>query len=101
MINKTFNLVLISAALTACQTSQEFQAASRKGLSNSFSCAQINSAFTAYNADKSSLDALLQVGKTTQMDTSKVTTKTADRYYEDAKQSANLALILQGCPPLT
>jgi len=47
--------VLIILVLTACQSATELQNAYSKGLANSYSCGQINSALAAYEADKNSL----------------------------------------------
>ena len=98
---KRLSIVLLAGlSLSACETAKEMQAASQKGFANSISCPQISSAFAAYEADKQSLSALMQLGNLTNLDTSKITTETAAGYYEKAKQSANLALVLQGCAPL-
>ncbi|NRB41735.1 MAG: hypothetical protein HRU20_25235 [Pseudomonadales bacterium] len=100
-MHKFTPLLLVGLILGGCQTTQEFRAASQKGLANSFSCSQISSAFSAYDADKQSLSALTDLANMTHMVTSNINTQNAAAYYDKAKQSANLALILQGCSPLT
>lgn len=100
MINKVFATTLIALSLSACQTSQHLQSSASQGVASNFSCGQINNAFSAYQGDKQSFDALLELAKMTHLDTSRITTATADDYYDQAKQSASLALILQGCQPL-
>ena len=66
----------------------------------SFSCDQIRTAFAAYDADRSSFDALAEVSGMTGFDFTRTATGTADTYYEKARNSANLALIVKGCDPL-
>jgi 2-keto-3-deoxy-6-phosphogluconate aldolase len=86
--------------LVGCQTVGELQQASSKGVANAFSCQQIKNAFAAYQGDRDSLEALKTVAAMTNMSTKGVTANTADSYYEKARNSANLALVLQGCQPL-
>lgn len=98
---KKYILMMVAIFLVAgCQTVGELQQASSKGAANAFSCQQITNAFAAYQADKQSIDALRSIAAMTNMSTKGVTTATADSYYEKAKNSANLALLLQGCQPL-
>ena len=67
---------------------------------NIFSCDQIRTAFAAYDADRSSFDALAELSGMTGFDFTRTATQTADTYYEKARSSANLALIVKGCDPL-
>jgi len=93
-------LILISVALTACQTTTELQNAYSKGLANSYSCEQINAAFDAYDADKSSFTELKQIAEMSGMEIEQGAGVTASSYFEDVKAAANLALIVQGCPAI-
>ena len=70
------------------------------GETDAFSCDQIRSAFAAYDADRSSFDALAALSGMTGFDFTQSATRTADTYYEKARNSANLALIVKGCDPL-
>ena len=70
------------------------------GGADAFSCDQIRTAFAAYDADRSSFDALAEVSGMTGFEITNTTATTADTYYERARNSANLALIVKGCDPL-
>jgi len=70
------------------------------GETDTFSCDQIRSAFAAYDADRSSFDALAALSGMTGFDFTQTATRTADTYYDKARNSANLALIVKGCDPL-
>jgi len=70
------------------------------GETDAFSCDQIRAAFAAYDADRSSFDALASLSGMTGFDFTQTATQTADTYYEKARNSANLALIVKGCDPL-
>ena len=70
------------------------------GGADAFSCDQIRTAFTAYDADRNSFDALAELSGMTGFDFTKTATQTADTYYDKARNSANLALIVKGCDPL-
>jgi len=70
------------------------------GETSAFSCDQIRSSFAAYDADRSSFDALAALSGMTGFDFTQTATGTADTYYEKARNSANLALIVKGCDPL-
>ncbi|MBT8129248.1 MAG: hypothetical protein HKO86_02860 [Gammaproteobacteria bacterium] len=65
-----------------------------------FSCDQIRTAFSAYEADRTSFDALAELSGMTGFDFTQTATQTADTYYDKARNSANLALIVKGCDPL-
>jgi hypothetical protein len=70
------------------------------GETEAFSCDQIRTAFAAYDADRTSFDALAELSGMTGYDFTRNATQTADTYYEKARNSANLALIVKGCDPL-
>jgi hypothetical protein len=96
-------LVALIALLTlsACQLATEVQKASQKGVANSYSCEQITAMFSAYRLDKSSLTSLLEISKMTGLRLDQSAEGFApSKYYETAKASANIALLVQGCTPL-
>ena len=99
MIKKAlFSAVII--LLASCQTVGEIQhQATTKG-SNPFSCEQIRSSFAAYSRDRQSLEALKTIAAMTNTSTKGLNTQTIDKYYTKVRDNANLALILQGCPPI-
>lgn len=70
------------------------------GGTTAFSCDQIRAAFSAYDADRSSFEALAELSGMTGYDFTQTATQSADTYYEKARNSANLALIVKGCDPL-
>ena len=70
------------------------------GGADAFSCEQIRTAFAAYDADRSSFDALATVSGMTGFDFTQTATQTADTYYDKARNSVNLALIVKSCDPL-
>ena len=86
-------------AVTACEMAGEAKNMSTGG-ANAFSCEQIRSAFAAYDADRSSFTALAELSGMTGFDFTQTATQTADTYYDKARNSANLALIVKGCDPL-
>lgn len=86
-------------SLAACEMAGEAKNMS-SGETDTFSCNQIRSAFAAYDADRSSFDALAALSGMTGFDFTQTATNTADSYYEKARNSANLALIVKGCDPL-
>lgn len=98
---KQILLILTIGTLTACQSALELQNASSKGLANSYSCGQINGAFAAYEADKTSLIALKQIAVMSGLEIGKTSETNASAYYESAKAAANIALLAQGCPVKT
>ncbi len=87
--------------LNACQTAGQVQNAAQNGIANSYSCEQITATFAAYEADKSSLGPLLEISKMTGLELNeKAEGFDPSKYYETAKTSANVALLVQGCSPL-
>ena len=92
------SLVMI-VTLSACQSATELQSAYSKGLANSYSCEQINGAFSAYEADKSSFMALKPIAEMSGLVIEPTPDKDASSYYENVKSAANIALAVQGCTP--
>lgn len=84
---------------SGCEMAGEAKNMSTGG-ANAFSCEQIRSAFAAYDADRTSFDALAELSGMTGFDFTRTAAQTADTYYEKARNSANLALIVKGCDPL-
>jgi len=93
-----FSTTLIFA-LVGCEMAGEAKNVT-SGEKDAFSCDQIRSAFAAYDADRNSFQALAELSGMTGFDFTKTATQTADTYYEKARNSANLALIVKGCEPL-
>ena len=85
--------------LSACEMAGEAKNVT-SGETGAFSCEQIRSAFAAYDADRTSFEALAELSGMTGFDFTQAATQTADTYYEKARNSANLALIVKGCDPL-
>ncbi len=84
--------------LAGCEMAGEARNMSTEGAN--FSCDQIRAAFAAYEADRSSFDALAEVSGMTGLEITQSASQSADTYYEKARNSANLALIVKGCDPL-
>ena len=104
-ISKVRNIALLLTAttfLTACETATQLNNMRISGKS-AYSCEQIYAAFKAYDADKQSTNALLQLSGMVSVDglaegTAQVENPSA--YYQRTKMAANVALITQGCQPL-
>ncbi len=95
--------LLFSASLILLLVGCEMTGEAKKvtsGETDAFSCDQIRSAFAAYDADRNSFQALAELSGMTGFDVTQTATLTADSYYEQARKSANLALIVKGCDPL-
>ena len=86
-------------SLAGCEMAGEAKNMTNEGAS-AFTCDQIRTAFSAYDADRSSFDALAELSGMTGFEFTQTATRTADTYYEKARTSANLALIVKGCDPL-
>ncbi|MFT5812554.1 MAG: hypothetical protein ACI9VT_000289 [Psychroserpens sp.] len=93
--------ILMLLILTACQTVTELQNAYSKGLANVYSCGQINAAFAAYEADKTSFAALKQIAAMSGLVIEKSLETDASSYYDSIKSAASVALLVQGCGPRT
>ncbi|MCJ8319249.1 MAG: hypothetical protein MJK12_06425 [Colwellia sp.] len=90
--------VLIIALLTACQSATELQNAYSKGLANSYSCGQINSALAAYEADKNSFAAFKQIAVMSGLVIEPGAEANVSSYFDNVKSAASVALLVQGCP---
>ncbi len=98
MYKLLFTAALIFS-LVGCEMAGEAKNMTTGG-ADAFSCDQIRTAFTAYDADRSSFSALAELSGMTGFDFTQTATQTADTYYDKARNSANLALIVKGCDPL-
>lgn len=86
-------------SLLGCEMAGEAKNVTTGG-AQAFSCDQIRTAFSAYDADRSSFSALAELSGMTGFDFTQTATQAADTYYDKARNSANLALIVKGCDPL-
>lgn len=86
-------------SLLGCEMAGEAKNVTTGG-APAFSCDQIRTAFSAYDADRSSFAALAELSGMTGFDFTQTATQAADTYYDKARNSANLALIVKGCDPL-
>ncbi|ALO34186.1 hypothetical protein CMT41_05155 [Colwellia sp. MT41] len=93
--------VLMIVVLSACQSATELQSAYSKGLANSYSCGQITSALAAYEADKTSFATLKQIAEMSGLVITPSAETDASSYYENVKSAATVAMLVQGCPPIT
>ena len=91
--------MFLLASLAGCEMAGQARNMSTEG-AGAFSCEQIRSAFAAYDADRTSFDALAELSGMTGFDFTQTAAQTADVYYDRARNSANLALIVKGCDPL-
>lgn len=95
-------LMLTVLLLTGCETASQLGSMSRAGL-NGVSCDQIYSAFTAYQQDRNSMDAWVQLVEVINPNVdARALTKNmnAAERYQQAVSYANLGLAVQGCQPL-
>ena len=98
-MNRILLSLIIMTWLAGCEMAGQARNATTEGAS-AFSCEQIRAAFAAYEADRTSFEALAEVSGMTGFDFTQTASQTADVYYERALNSANLALIVKGCEPL-
>ena len=98
-MNRILLSVCLMTLLAGCEMAGQARNATTEGAS-AFSCDQIRSAFAAYEADRTSFEALAEVSGMTGFEVTQTASQTADVYYERARNSANLALIVKGCDPL-
>jgi hypothetical protein len=91
--------VFLVFSLAGCEMAGEAKNMTR-GETDAFSCDQIRAAFAAYDADRSSFEALAELSGMTGFDITQTATQTADSYYEQARNSVNVALVVKGCDPL-
>jgi len=90
--------IFMIIGLTACQSAAELKNAYSKGLANSYSCEQINAAFNAYEADKTSFASLNQIATMSGLAIEQDSDKDASSYYDSVKSAANVVLLVQSCP---
>ena len=101
MIRSKLTFIFITLFfVSSCQLANEAKSLKEKNGSGAFSCGQIKAAFAAYDADRQSADAYLELARLTGLSTSEVNTQKADTYYDTARARANIALVVQGCPPM-
>lgn len=93
-------VVLASVLLSGCESALQAYDMSQKGTA-AFSCTEINKAFSAYQRDRESASALAVLVPLISANTTEpASNTTSNSYYEQARTSANIALLVQGCPPL-
>jgi len=94
-------LLLAFISLTGCQTSGQLSSMAANGISGS--CEQIQGAFSAYDADRASVDTLTNLGKMINVEYGELAgaaVQTSDSYYQSVKDATNIALTIKGCPQL-
>lgn len=97
-------LVAVAAAalLAGCQTSSYVSSAATDG--DGVTCNEIYQAFDAYSQDRQSASAWAQLSRLispTAGNYAEMGVNTASKYYDQIKASANLALAMRGCQPLS
>jgi len=107
-MHKIIAVALFAVALTGCETSSQARSMADKGAAegaaSAFSCTEISKAFTAYEMDRESVNALAVIAPLISASSGTMTSAaltTTDEYYAQAKASVGLALLVQGCAPLT
>lgn len=101
-MGKIITVVLLGLLMNGCETASQAYTMSQKGAAG-FSCAEINSAFAAYQRDRQAVESLAVLTTLISANSNTATTNlstTSDAYYEQAKASANIALLVQGCPAM-
>jgi len=97
------NLLLLAfISLTGCQTSGQLSSMAANGLGD-FSCEQIQTAFSAYDGDRQSVDTLTNLGKMINVEygeLAETAVQSSDSYYQNVKDATNIALTIKGCPQL-
>lgn len=101
-LTTTACIATLLGAMTGCETSTQAYNMYQKG-SEGFTCQEIDNAFAAYKRDRNSTDGLAVlvplIAAATGVDTQSAGS-TSDAYYEQAKSTANMALMVQGCPTI-
>ncbi|WP_317930158.1 hypothetical protein [Halioxenophilus sp. WMMB6] len=95
-------LLLAVLFLSGCQTAGQLGTMSQSGMA-ALSCDQIYGAFNAYQRDRDSMDAWVQLVKVVSPSADPYAVAagtTADQRYEQAVAYANIALVVQQCPTL-
>ncbi len=98
-MKKILAISLLMLMATGCETGMQVYSMSQKGAAG-LGCNEIKSAFSAYQRDRQSAEALTVMAALVNADKSseaKKTSTSSNDYYEQAKASANIALMVQGC----
>lgn len=104
-ISKIRNIALLlttTTFLTACETAAQLNNM-RISDKAAYSCEQIYAAFKAYDADRQSTNALMQLSGMVNVDgiaEGGTQVENPNAYFQRTKMAANVALIAQGCQPL-
>lgn len=99
-MSRTFLILIALAGLTGCSVASQVYNATTTG---NLSCEQIRSTFNAYEADRQSAEAAAALSSMISVGTGNIGNQiitSSDSYYAQARESANLALIVKGCAPL-
>ncbi|RBP30682.1 hypothetical protein DET50_10797 [Marinobacter pelagius] len=97
-------LVAVAATtlLSGCQTSTYMSSAATDG--DGVTCNEIYQAFDAYSRDRQSASAWAQLSSLispTASNYAEMGVNTASKYYDQIRASANLALSMRGCQPIS
>ena len=98
---KVMMTLTILLSLTGCQVASEVYRAGTGGAA--FSCDQIRATFAAYEADRQSAQAAAALSSMVSAGTGNIGNQvvtSSDSYFNQAREKANIALLIQGCPPL-
>ena len=98
-ITSIINMAIL-LSISGCQLANNAKTLTDNNGVGAFSCDQIRSYFSAYDADRQSVTAYTALAQATGLNTTNVNTQTVDTYYSQAKQHANIALLVQGCAPI-
>ncbi len=90
--------IITLTILSGCESSTAIMSSSQKGI-GALSCPEINKVFTAFENDRQSVGAAKELGEAFGIPYTPGTN--LGNYYELAKSTANIALLAQGCPPLS
>ncbi len=95
-MRKTLSIIIATCVLilSGCQSIANVQKMSQSGFTD-MSCSQISSVFNSYKNDKTTLDALLAIGGLSTDSFGKGLTDS--EIFNQAKDAANIALIVKGC----
>lgn len=91
-------IICLCTLLAACESTTALQNASQKGL-GAMSCVEINNIFGAVERDRYTVEAAKQLGLAINIPYQAGTE--VKNYYEMARTAANVALLAQGCQPLS
>lgn len=99
---RTLTLCVAGVLLAGCETASQVGSMSQAGMSG-FSCQQIDSAFSAYDRDRTSMDAWIQLVALVRPDldaTAYAQSLSESDRYAQAKAYTDLALAIKGCRPM-